>query len=296
VIVATPAIATLLASHSRAVDRALDRFLPPASAVPARVHEAMRYSVFGGGKRLRPGLAILACEALGGTRAPAVPAACALEMIHTYSLIHDDLPSMDDDDFRRGRPSCHRAFDEATAILAGDALQAAAFGTLARHVRRPSLAAALVGELASAAGSLGMVGGQVLDLAGSSKSDAEALERIHLLKTAAMFRAAARMGALCAGAARGWVNRLGAYGERLGLAFQIVDDILDISGAARDLGKTPGKDSAQDKATYPALFGLEESRRRAEALIRRACGAISGLKAKGRHLRELVEYVLARTR
>jgi len=295
-IVAIPAIATRLASHGRAVDKALDRYLPAATAVPSRVHEAMRYSVFGGGKRLRPGLAILACEALGGKQATAMPAACALEMIHTYSLIHDDLPSMDNDDFRRGRPSCHRAFEEATAILAGDALQAAAFGTIARHVRRPALAAALVAELASAAGSLGMVGGQVLDLEGSSRTDAGSLERIHLMKTAAMFRAAARMGALSAGAPPAGVNRLGGYGERLGLAFQIVDDILDISGAARDLGKTPGKDSAQDKATYPALFGLEESRRRAEALVRRAIGAISGLKAKGRHLRELAEYVVARTR
>jgi len=256
----------------------------------------MRYSVFGGGKRLRPALAILACEALGGTRAAALPAACALEMIHTYSLIHDDLPSMDDDDFRRGRPSCHRAFDEATAILAGDALQAEAFGTITRRVRRAPLAAGLVLELAEAAGSVGMVGGQVLDLAGSSSSDAKSLERIHRLKTAAMFRGAARMGALSAGAAPGPVNRLGDFGERLGLAFQIVDDILDVSGTAGELGKTPGKDSAQDKATYPALFGVEPSRRRAELLARQALKAIAPLATKGRALAELANFVVARSR
>ena len=278
------------------VDRALERFLPPATRLPARLHEAMRYSVFGGGKRLRPALAILACEALGGTRAAALPAACALEMIHTYSLIHDDLPSMDDDDYRRGRPSCHRAFDEATAILAGDALQATAFGTIARHVKRPAIAAALVAELADAAGSEGMVGGQVLDIAGSSRSDEDALERIHRMKTAAMFRGAARMGAISAGAPAAAVNRLGIFGERLGLAFQIVDDILDVSGTAGELGKTPGKDTAQDKATYPALFGVEASRRRAESLMREALKAVSSLGTKAKPLIRLAEFIVGRTR
>ena len=285
-----------LASLARAVDRALDRTLPPASRPPARLHEAMRYSVFGGGKRLRPALAIMACEALGGTRPAALPGACALEMIHTYSLIHDDLPSMDDDDFRRGRPSCHRAFDEATAILAGDALQAEAFGTIARQVKRPALAAALTGELAQAAGAAGMVGGQVLDLAGSSKSNETTLERIHRLKTAAMFRAAARMGALSAGASPTAVNRLGVFGESLGLAFQIVDDILDVSGTVGELGKTPGKDSAQDKATYPALFGLDASRRRAEALKRDSLKAVSFLAKKAGPLVGLAEFIVGRTR
>jgi geranylgeranyl diphosphate synthase type II len=256
----------------------------------------MRYSVFGGGKRLRPALAILACESLGGTRAAALPAACALEMIHTYSLIHDDLPSMDDDDFRRGRPSCHRAFDEATAILAGDALQAEAFGTVARHVRKPALAAALAVELADAAGSVGMVGGQVLDLGGSSRSDEASLEKIHRMKTAAMFRAASRMGAISAGAAPAMVNRLGDFGERLGLVFQIVDDILDVSGTAGELGKTPGKDSAQDKATYPALFGLENSRRRAESLARDSVRALSPLGKKARELAGLADFIVGRTR
>jgi len=289
-------VETRLASLARAVDRSLDRYLPPATRPPARLHEAMRYSVFGGGKRLRPGLAILACEALGGARAAVLPGACALEMIHTYSLIHDDLPSMDDDDFRRGRPSCHRAFDEATAILAGDALQAEAFGTIARHVRRPALAAALAAELAEAAGASGMVGGQVLDIAGSSKSDEAALERIHRMKTAAMFRAAARMGALSAGAPPAKVKSLGVFGERLGLAFQIVDDILDVSGTAGELGKTPGKDTAQDKATYPALFGVEASRRRAELLKREALKAVSPLGRKAGALVGLAEFIVGRTR
>ena len=293
---ATAAVEGRLVSLARAVDRALDRRLPPASKPPTRLHEAMRYSVFGGGKRLRPALALLACEALGGATAAAMPAACALEMIHTYSLIHDDLPSMDDDDFRRGRPSCHRAFDEATAILAGDALQAEAFGTIARHVRRPALAAALTAELAEAAGSLGMVGGQVFDLSGNSKSDAGDIERIHRMKTAAMFRGAARMGALSAGASSPWVARLGTFGERLGLAFQIVDDILDVSGTASELGKTPGKDSAQDKATYPALFGVEPSRRRADLLARQALTAVAPLGKKSRALNGLAEFIVGRTR
>jgi geranylgeranyl diphosphate synthase, type II len=295
-IVRNSPVETRLASLARSVDRALERFLPSASRPPTRLHEAMRYSIFGGGKRLRPALAIQACEALGGTRAAALPAACALEMIHTYSLIHDDLPSMDDDDFRRGRPSCHRAFDEATAILAGDALQAEAFGTIARHVRKPALAAALGVELAHAAGSQGMVGGQVLDLAGSSKSDEASLERIHRLKTAAMFRGAARMGAISAGAPAASVNRLGIYGERLGLAFQIVDDILDVSGTVGELGKTPGKDSAQDKATYPALFGIGASRKRAELLAQEALKAVSPLGTKARALAALAEFIVGRTR
>ena len=295
-IVRNPPVESQLTSLARMVDRALERYLPPASRLPARLHEAMRYSVFGGGKRLRPALAILSCEALGGTRAAALPAACALEMIHTYSLIHDDLPSMDDDDFRRGRPSCHRAFDEATAILAGDALQATAFGTIAGYVRRPSTAAALVAELADAAGSEGMVGGQVLDIAGSSKSDEGSLERIHRMKTAAMFRGAARMGAISAGASAASVNRLGVFGERLGLAFQIVDDILDVSGTAGELGKTPGKDTAQDKATYPALFGVDASRRRADLLMREALKAVSPLGTKSRPLARLAEFIVGRTR
>ena len=295
-IVRAAPVESRLASLAKIVDRALERFLPPATRPPRRLHEAMRYSVFGGGKRLRPALAIMACEALGGSRVDALPAACALEMIHTYSLIHDDLPSMDDDDFRRGRPSCHRAFDEATAILAGDALQAEAFGTVARHVKRGSIAAALAVELADAAGSVGMVGGQVLDLAGSSASEESELERIHLMKTAAMFRGAARMGAISAGASDAAVNRLGIYGERLGLAFQIVDDILDISGTAGELGKTPGKDSAQDKATYPALFGIPASRKRAESLAADALKSVAPLGSKAAALTGLAEFIVGRTR
>lgn len=256
----------------------------------------MRYSVFNGGKRLRPILTMMACEAVGGTAAAAMPAACAIELIHTYSLIHDDLPSMDNDDYRRGKPSCHRRFDEATAILAGDALQAAAFGVLAEEVSDADRSAALGRELGSAAGSRGMVGGQALDLGATSKSNSSELERIHLMKTAAMFRAAARMGAVCAGAPPPSVQRLGRYGQSLGLAFQIVDDILDVCGTARDLGKTPGKDSAQDKATYPARFGLEKSRRRAELLIRQVVKEAMSLGARGKPLSDLAEFIIRRTR
>lgn len=288
-------VESMLSRMSTRIDRALDRVLPPARTVPRRLHEAIRYSVFGGGKRLRPVIALLACRAAGGRPAQALPAACALEMIHTYSLIHDDLPAMDDDDFRRGRPSCHKAFDEATAILAGDALQAAAFGALAR-VRDGRIAAGLVAELSLAAGSTGMVGGQQLDLQGSGRSSAEDLERIHRAKTAAMFVAAARMGALSAGASTPAVNRFGRFGRDLGLAFQVVDDILDVTGTADQLGKTPGKDRAQDKATYPALFGLEESRRRAETLIRSAVKALAPSGPKARPLAALADYILNRTK
>ncbi len=275
------------------VDRALDRWIPSAKTVPSRLHEAIRYSLFGGGKRLRPYIALAACRAVGGAPAAAMPAACALEMIHTYSLIHDDLPAMDDDDFRRGRPSCHKAFDEATAILAGDALQAAAFGTLAKHAG--PTAAAQARELALAAGSTGMVGGQQLDLDGSGRTSARDLERIHLAKTAAMFVAAARMGAIAGGAAKATVERLGRYGRDLGLAFQIVDDILDVTGTTEQLGKTAGKDAAQDKATYPALHGLEASRRHAGRLIGSAVRSVSPLGPDALDLVLLAEFILVRS-
>jgi geranylgeranyl diphosphate synthase type II len=247
----------------------------------------MRYSLFSRCKRLRPQLAIEVCRAFGGRLRDVLPAACALEMIHTYSLIHDDLPAMDDDDFRRGKPSNHKAFDEATAILAGDALQAAAFETIAKR-SPPKVAAALVRELASAAGAAGMVGGQQLDLA--LRAD---VREIHLRKTAALITAAARMGAIAAGARD--LRAITRYGRSLGLAFQIVDDILDLSGTARELGKTPGKDARQGKKTYPAVYGLDSSRRRAESLVRDAVNAVGFLRERGKRLRDLAHRVLSRT-
>ncbi len=251
----------------------------------------MRYSLLNGGKRMRPIIALTVCEALGGKGYDALPAACGLEMIHTYSLIHDDLPAMDDDDFRRGKPSNHKAFDEATAILAGDALQAAAYEVIARRTPDPALAARLVLELATAAGAVGMVGGQQLDLATTAD-----VREIHERKTAALIAAAARMGAMAARASPTVLARLTRYGRALGLAFQIVDDILDVSGSARELGKTPGKDLQQGKKTYPAVFGLEESRGRAAALIREAHRAVDFLGEKGIRLRELADGVVSRTR
>ncbi len=292
---ATSAVERDLRRAAKAVDRALDRWLPRAETPPERLHEAIRYAVFGGGKRLRPVIALWACEANGGPAADAMPAACALEMIHTYSLVHDDLPAMDDDDFRRGRPSCHKAYDEATAMLVGDGLQAAAFETIASRTPDSSVAAALVVELARAAGSRGMVGGQQLDLQSDTSATAKRLDEIHRMKTAAMFTASARMGAVAARASADALRQMTTYGQSLGLAFQIVDDILDVCGTAEALGKTPGKDAKQEKATYPALFGLPESRRRAEKLIEAAVAAVSLLGRRGARLKALAEFILSRT-
>ncbi|MBI2930738.1 MAG: polyprenyl synthetase family protein, partial [Planctomycetes bacterium] len=254
-----------------------------------------RYSVFGGGKRLRPALVLWTCAANKGRASDALPAACAIELIHTYSLIHDDLPAMDDDDFRRGRPSCHKAYDEATAILAGDALQAAAFEMIAQRTPDPSLVPALVTELARAAGSRGMVGGQQFDIDTNLDLTPERVQLIHDLKTAAMFTAATAMGAIAAHASAEEVRRMTVYGRSLGLAFQIADDMLDVCGTAEELGKTPGKDAKQRKATYPALFGLEESRRRAQRLADTAVGALSALGRRGDRLRAVAEFVVSRT-
>jgi len=255
-----------LADSGAWVEAGLDRFLPPADAQPARLHGAMRYALFGGGKRVRPALLRSVAVALGGSEDDALLPAAALECVHTYSLVHDDLPSMDDDDLRRGRPTCHVAFDEATAILAGDALLTLAFELVAR-VRPPELAAELCRVLATAAGAAGMVGGQVIDLANARASDPSAalaaVADLHERKTASLFRAAAEMGALVAGAdGRG---RAGAaeFGRALGLAFQAVDDVLDETGDAATLGKTPGKDAALERQTLvAAVAGAPGSSRR----------------------------------
>jgi geranylgeranyl diphosphate synthase type II len=258
----------------------------------------MRYSVLAGGKRLRPLLALLAADACGADPALALPSACALEMVHTYSLIHDDLPCMDDDDLRRGRPTCHRQFDEATAVLAGDALLTLAFEVVARHTEPPSAAAACVRALAEAAGPRGMGGGQMADLQaeGRPNGTAEALEAIHARKTGALLRAPLRMGALAAGAPEPLVRALDAYGRGVGLAFQIVDDLLDVQGDEAKLGKRVGKDSTLGKWTYPGFLGIDGSRRRARQVAEEAIAALAPLGENGARLRALALDLLERDR
>jgi len=280
------------------VEAALERFLPPEDTPPPTVHRAMRYSVMAGGKRLRPILVIAGAEAVGGTPATVMPAACALELIHTYSLIHDDLPAMDDDDYRRGRLTNHKVFGEAIAILAGDALLTLAFRLVADNTALVNDARVLrdvVAELADAAGTSGMVGGQVVDIESEGKAiTAETLEYIHRHKTAALIRASLRVGALLAGGDAKAVAAIGEAGSDLGLAFQIVDDILDVEGSLEELGKTAGSDERKQKATYPALHGLEASRRQAKMLIERAKQRLGGFGARAVPLQALADYVVER--
>lgn len=263
--------------------------------VPDRLADAMRYSLLAGGKRLRPILVLLACEACGGDPRDAMPAACAIEMIHTYSLIHDDLPAMDDDALRRGRPTCHVEFDEATAILAGDGLLTLAFEVIATEIA-PGVAAACCADLAAAAGIAGMVGGQVSDLAAEHCFDPslELLEDIHRRKTGRLLKAALTLGARIAGASDEIRISLEKYGECLGLAFQITDDLLDVLGEAARMGKEVRKDSESGKLTYPSILGEAESRRKAETLIDEARGCLQPLGAGGRRLESLADFVLER--
>ncbi len=280
----------------RAVDRRLDEWLPSIETPPARLHEAMRYSVFAGGKRFRPVLAVLACEAVGGASENALPAACAIECIHTYSLIHDDLPAMDDDDFRRGRPSCHKAFGEATAILAGDALLTIAFEIIGCHVTDAKTAAQVTREVATAAGWSGMVGGQMADLeAEGCEPNADTLHFIHERKTAALIRAAVRSGAISGGADENQLAALTEYARQLGLAFQITDDILDETATSEQLGKTAGKDKASRKLTFPAVYGLNESQARAARVAADAKAALAPLGPAATLLSELADFVVSRT-
>jgi geranylgeranyl diphosphate synthase type II len=268
-----------LSAHSRLlrqeVEEALARHTQYDADCPQQLAAAIRHSLLAPCKRLRPMLVLMACEACGYDRAAALPAACAVEMIHTYSLIHDDLPAMDDDDMRRGRPSCHAKFGEATAILAGDALLAQAFEVLANGITPRDIAALCCGELAQAAGASNLVGGQEDDLrnefAGGRTAD---LERIHRRKTGAMIRVSLRLGGMIGRGSPEQIAALDTYGERLGLAFQIVDDLLDLRGDASTMGKKTGKDSGRGKLTFPALLGEAESRRRAEDLISSACSSL----------------------
>ena len=287
------ATAYLEAARAR-VDAWLDRMLPPAGTGPGRLHEAMRYSVFAGGKRLRPALAFGACEAVGGDPAAAEPFAGALELVHTYSLIHDDLPSMDDDDLRRGKPTSHRVFGEATAILSGDALHSLAFESLLERVPDAVLARDLCRDLARAAGVRGMVGGQVEDLAAERQPPTEErLQRIHLGKTAALICASCAGGARAGGASSADVDALCRFGTELGLAFQIVDDVLDVTGTPEQLGKTPGKDRRGSKMTYVALEGVPAARAHAKRRLATALDLLSALPHPAA-LESLARYVVSR--
>lgn len=278
------------------VDRALGRLLPKEQVPPPTIHKAMRYSIFAGGKRLRPVLCLAAAEACGGSVSDALPLACAVECIHTYSLIHDDLPCMDDDDFRRGRPTSHKVFGEGVAVLAGDALLTVAFEMVAkaRSSRRYSHAE-MVRELARASGSLSLIAGQVADLEGEGNHLGMAdLRFIHERKTAALIRASLRLGGMSANAPAAKLKALSEFGLALGLAFQIIDDILDVTQTSEKLGKSAGKDLASEKSTYPALIGLDASRDEAHRLTQVAHDALEIFGAQGQRLRELADYLLSR--
>jgi len=289
-----------LAAMRQEVDAALDRALPPETAWPATIHRAVRYSLFAGGKRIRPALVIAAGEAVGGAREDLMPLACAVEMIHTYSLVHDDLPAMDDDDLRRGKPTSHKVFGEAVAILAGDALLTRAFHLMAEvpeawdeaRVRRRVHATAILGE---ACGTTGLIGGQVMDLESEGESiDAEALERLHRAKTGALLSACVRGGAILGGASAEALPWLTRYASAIGLAFQVVDDVLDATEDAAHLGKTAGKDEAARKATYVSVHGLDKARALAAALRQEALDAIAPLGPQGEFLGAIARLIVDR--
>jgi geranylgeranyl diphosphate synthase type II len=286
-----------MAEARRLVDAALDRHSDLPADCPAQLREAIRYSLLAPCKRLRPTLVLFAAEACGSTWEAALPAASAVEMIHTYSLIHDDLPAMDNDDLRRGRPTCHNAFGEAVAILAGDALLALAFEVIAREIPDPDVAARCCGALSAAAGAMALVGGQVDDLAVQfTDGDLAALEHIHRRKTGAMFVASLRLGGYIAGADQTRQIALERFGQKIGLAFQITDDLLDVDGDEAKLGKRVGKDSKHGKLTFPGLLGIDESRRRAQGLIDEACAALAPLGEDRFRLDALAHYVVERNR
>ena len=278
------------------MDAALERLLPAADARPASIHQALRYSVFAGGKRVRPILCLESARIFSPDVTAVLPVACALEFIHTYSLIHDDLPALDNDDLRRGHPTCHVKFGEANAILAGDALLTLAFEVLAGANIEAPRRVALIGEIAAAAGTRdGMVGGQVADLEAEGKQvTPEILEYIHRSKTAALIRGSVLAGAIAGGAMEEDVARLRRFGDQIGWAFQVTDDILDVTESSAALGKTAGKDQAQQKATYPALFGLEKSQQFARELATRAMAELEVYGARAARLRELGEFLVLR--
>lgn len=292
-------ITSYLSKKKDSVDKTLEKLVPPSKIFPSSVHEAMRYSLFAGGKRVRPILAIAAAEALGAKTVGLLPLAGALELIHTYSLIHDDLPAMDNDDFRRGRPTCHKVYGEAIAILAGDGLLNMAFEVLSdpRRLKSvpPNRLIAIIREISTASGVFGMVGGQVVDMESEGRDiDFPTLEYMHTHKTGMLIRASVRIGALYARAGKRHFTALTHYGEMVGLAFQIADDILDITGKQEEIGKDVGSDIKKGKKTFPSFYGLEESRRRAVEIVDKAVTALKDFDRKADPLRELAKYIINR--
>jgi geranylgeranyl diphosphate synthase type II len=279
-----------------AVDATLDRLLPPETTEPLSIHKAMRYSVFAGGKRIRPILCLEAARIFAADVTSAMHAACAIEFIHTYSLIHDDLPALDNDDLRRGKPTCHKQFGEATAILAGDGLLTLAFQTIGQSSTSAERTIAILEEISNAAGTVkGMVGGQVADLESEGKHiEPGTLEYIHRSKTAALIRASVTTGAISAGAGLADVARLRRFGETIGWAFQVTDDILDVEESSAALGKTAGKDIAQQKATYPAVYGIDRSHEIATKLANEAIAELSNYGEQASRLRALAEFLVHR--
>jgi len=292
-------IKAYLAKKKDIVDKSLEKLVPPARSFPPSVHEAMRYSLFAGGKRVRPILAVAAAEALGAKTADLLPIAGSLELIHTYSLVHDDLPAMDNDDLRRGRPTCHKVYGEAVAILAGDGLLTMAFETLSDPRRLKAVPAnrlvSIIKEVSTASGVFGMIGGQVVDMESEGRDvDFPTLEYIHTHKTGALIRASVRVGALYAKAGKRQFTALTHYGEMVGLAFQIADDILDVTGTREEIGKDVGSDIKKGKKTFPGFYGLEESRRRAGEVADKAVHALRDFDRKADPLRELAKYIVNR--
>jgi geranylgeranyl diphosphate synthase type II len=287
---------TFFEEDRAAVDAAIDRLMPGENTQPLSIHLAMRYSVQAGGKRVRPILCLESARIFSEDVTTVLPIACALEFIHTYSLIHDDLPALDNDDLRRGKPTCHKQFNEATAILAGDALLTLAFETLANAPIEPARRVAILSHVAASAGTVnGMVGGQVADIEAEGRSILPAeLEYIHRSKTAALIRASVVAGAIGGGASDKDVERLKRFGETIGWAFQVVDDILDVEESSASLGKTAGKDAAQKKATYPSIYGLEISRQFAKELEDRAMAEIEPYRERASRLRELADMIVHR--
>ena len=291
-----------LASGCTLIDSTLERLLPPENQIPVSIHKAMRHSVFAGGKRLRPILCMESARMVQRDLRPGeLPRGieelgCALEMLHTYSLIHDDLPALDNDDLRRGKPTCHVAFGEATAILAGDALQTYAYEVLSRLACPAEAKVKIVEEVAHGTGTVdGMIGGQVMDLeAENTRADAKTVEYIHRSKTGALITASLVTGAIYAGGTSVEIERLRDFGKAIGLAFQIVDDVLDVTQSSDQLGKTAGKDTASEKATYPAVFGIEESLRRADGLIASGCAALDPFAERADTLKDLAHFLVER--
>src|SRR5882672_5363128 len=294
----TETFTAYLIRRAAEVNEWLDRLVPSESTPPEQLHRAMRYSLLAGGKRLRPALVLGAGEAFGADTDDLMPAACAIEMIHTYSLIHDDLPAMDNDDLRRGRPTCHKTFGEAVAILAGDALLTQAFRVLAADApkRDAERQVRVIREVATAAGTVeALIGGQMADIESEGKKvDGSTLEYIHRSKTGAMIAASVVVGGTVAGANEDQIEKLRGYGQRIGLAFQIADDILDVTSTSEQLGKTPGKDQAANKATYPAIHGIATSEARARELVDEGVEVASRLGLKNRVLEDIARFIIAR--